>query len=207
MEYGADLPSSQYGSGFPTRTIHNTEEADFTYEKSLFNLNNIHKSEHSLLRVVEDKKDRISGITQPWMYAGMQFASFCWHVEDLYIHSINYNHDGGTKTWYVIPGDYKAVFDQYVQTHHETSKKKQLLEKIILMVDPLELIRAGIPVYKVNQRPRDYVVTFLKVPLPPLRPTTAAFPTPTTSARQSTSPTMTTSMPSKSLSDITSTKS
>lgn len=31
------------------------------------------------------------------------------------------------------------------------------------MVDPLELIKAGIKVYKIKQRPRDYVFTFLKV--------------------------------------------
>ena len=94
VEYGADLPSNLYGSGFPTRKIHNWIDADFDYEVNLFNLNNIHKSPSSLLRVVEAKKDKISGITQPWMYLGMQFATFCWHVEDLFIHSINYNHLG-----------------------------------------------------------------------------------------------------------------
>jgi len=30
------------------------------------------------------------------------------------------------------------------------------------MIDPLELIKSGIPVYKIHQHPRDYVVTFLK---------------------------------------------
>lgn len=30
------------------------------------------------------------------------------------------------------------------------------------MADPLELIDAGIPVYKTYQRPRDYICTFLK---------------------------------------------
>lgn len=30
------------------------------------------------------------------------------------------------------------------------------------MADPLELIDAGIPVYKTYQNPRDYVCTFLK---------------------------------------------
>jgi [histone H3]-trimethyl-L-lysine4 demethylase len=163
VEYGADLSSSQFGSGFPTRKIHNWLDADFDYENNLFNLNNIHKSPNSLLRVVDLKKDKISGITLPWMYVGMQFATFCWHVEDLYLHSVNYNHLGSTKTWYVIPGKYKETFDRHVQQHYENSRKKNLLEKIILAVDPLELIQAGIPVFKVNQRPRDFVFTFLKV--------------------------------------------
>lgn len=165
-----------YGSGFPTRKIHNWVDADFEYEKNLFNLNNISKSPNSLLRVVEIKKDKVSGITLPWVYVGMQFATFCWHVEDLFLHSVNYNHLGETKTWYVVPGKYKEDFDLYVKNHYETARKKNLLEKIILMIDPLELIKAGIKVYKVHQRPRDYVFTFLKVTRGLCRLIIAAFP-------------------------------
>ena len=73
------------------------------YDKNLYNLNNIYKSKQSLLRVIKNKSERISGVTSPWVYLGMQFSSFCWHVEDLYINSLNYNHLGSTKTWYVVP--------------------------------------------------------------------------------------------------------
>lgn len=31
------------------------------------------------------------------------------------------------------------------------------------MIDPKELVKEGITVYKANQRPREYVCTFLKV--------------------------------------------
>jgi len=31
------------------------------------------------------------------------------------------------------------------------------------MIDPKELVKEGIQVYKANQRPREYVCTFLKV--------------------------------------------
>jgi hypothetical protein len=31
---------------------------------------------------------------------GSLFASFCWHVEDNYMYSLNYMHEGSDKTWY-----------------------------------------------------------------------------------------------------------
>lgn len=93
----------------------------------------------------------------------MQFSSFCWHVEDLWVNSLNYNHKGGIKTWYFIPGSYKEKFDKYIKEKYcQTTFKKTLLQRLTFMVDPLELIDAGIPVYKTYQRPRDYVCTFFK---------------------------------------------
>lgn len=93
----------------------------------------------------------------------MQFSTFCWHVEDLWINSLNYNHKGGTKTWYFIPGSYKEKFDDYVKEKYcQGTLKKTLLQRLTFMVDPLELVKVGIPVLKTYQRPRDYVCTFFK---------------------------------------------
>ncbi len=44
----------------------------------------------------------------------MQFATFCWHVEDGQINSFNYNHLGSDKIWYFIPQKYKSQFDLFV---------------------------------------------------------------------------------------------
>lgn len=55
VEYAADLPSSLYGSGFPTRKIYNWIDADFEYETNLFNLNNLYKAPTSLLRIIGEK--------------------------------------------------------------------------------------------------------------------------------------------------------
>lgn len=36
----------------------------------------------------------VSGVTEPWLYHGVLFASFCWHVEDHNLFSVQYLHDG-----------------------------------------------------------------------------------------------------------------
>lgn len=68
---------------------------------------------------------------------GMLFSSFCWHVEDLWLNSINYSHKGATKTWYIIPESDKAKFDSYVLKRYGN---REFLNSINFMIDPLELI-------------------------------------------------------------------
>lgn len=87
---------------------------------------------------------------------GMQFSTFCWHVEDLWLNSINYSHRGSTKIWYVIPESDKEAFDAYVL---KRTGKREFLNSITFMLDPLELMANGIRVYKTYQRPKEYVLT------------------------------------------------
>lgn len=103
VEYAADLSSNKFGSAFPQPPRHG-KDADFEEESKeniehKFNLNLINGAKDSLFQMIKLKKDSISGITSPWVYMGMLFASFCWHVEDNYMYSINYMHRGAPKTW------------------------------------------------------------------------------------------------------------
>ena len=41
----------------------------------------------------------VPGVSTPMLYIGMIGATFAWHVEDHYLYSINYQHQGAAKTW------------------------------------------------------------------------------------------------------------
>ena len=80
--YGADIDTSKTGSGFPVRSAKQSlPEPDLAaeYAESPWNLNNLPRLDGSLLKHLGDP---IAGVTLPWMYMGMMFSSFCWHIED-----------------------------------------------------------------------------------------------------------------------------
>jgi [histone H3]-trimethyl-L-lysine4 demethylase len=90
--YGSDLDTSIYGSGFPRPGDPCPPNVDpdlwKEYSGSPWNLNNFAKLPCSILRTVKD----ITGVIVPWLYVGMLFSAFCWHVEDHCFYSINYLH-------------------------------------------------------------------------------------------------------------------
>lgn len=51
VEYAADLPVNKYGSGFPLFQNHRSKDEHFDYYLNLFNLNNIYKSDQSILKI------------------------------------------------------------------------------------------------------------------------------------------------------------
>lgn len=71
------------------------------YLKCGWNLNNLAMMNPSVLTHVTAD---ICGMTLPWLYVGMCFSSFCWHIEDHWSYSINYLH------WYSILSVYCLGF-------------------------------------------------------------------------------------------------
>lgn len=59
------------------------------YLDSGWNLNNMPVMEQSVLAHITAD---ICGMKLPWLYVGMCFSSFCWHIEDHWSYSINYLH-------------------------------------------------------------------------------------------------------------------
>jgi [histone H3]-trimethyl-L-lysine4 demethylase len=108
VEYGSDLDVRIHGSGFPTRA--GGAPAGDAYADSPWNLNNLPLHARSLLRLISPRGE-ISGVSSPWVYVGMLFSSFCWHVEDNHLYAVNYMHAGAPKTWYGVPAADADAFE------------------------------------------------------------------------------------------------
>jgi histone demethylase JARID1 len=155
VEYGADIHSTTHGSGFPTSERNPRDP----YSTDPWNLTIMPLHPDSLFRHI---KTDISGMTVPWLYVGMIFSTFCWHNEDHYSYSANYQHFGSTKTWYGIPGEDAEKFEnamrEAVPELFET--QPDLLFQLVTLLTPEQLRKAGVRVYALDQRAGQFVITF-----------------------------------------------
>ncbi|KAJ5176827.1 uncharacterized protein N7482_002704 [Penicillium canariense] len=155
VEYGADIHSTTHGSGFPTIERNPLSP----YSSDPWNLNVLPFYGDSLFRHI---KSDISGMTVPWVYVGMCFSTFCWHNEDHYAYSANYQHFGATKTWYGIPGADAEAFENAMREAVPELFEGQpdLLFQLVTLMPPDKLRKAGVHVYAVDQRAGQFVLTF-----------------------------------------------
>lgn len=160
VEYGADIASKEFGSGFPVKNGQfKVCPEDEHYLTSGWNLNNMPVLDASVLTHITAD---ICGMKLPWLYVGMCFSSFCWHIEDHWSYSINYLHWGEPKTWYGAPG--------YAAEHLESVMKKlapelfesqpDLLHQLVTIMNPNTLMNYGVPIYRTNQCAGEFVITF-----------------------------------------------
>ena len=155
VEYGADVHSTTHGSGFPTIERNPRDP----YATDPWNLNILPYNPESLFRHI---KSDISGMTVPWLYVGMVFSTFCWHNEDHYTYSANYQHFGATKTWYGIPGEDAEKFEQAMREAVPELFETQpdLLFQLVTLLTPEQLQKAGVRVFALDQRAGEFVITF-----------------------------------------------
>lgn len=157
--YGNDLDTSRVGSGFPRKSDPNLSEEAKAYAESGWNLNNLPTATGSLLQYLGAD---VSGIIVPWLYLGMTFSSFCWHVEDHNFCSINYHHSGAAKSWWGVPESQADAFETATRDMCPElfEARKDILQGIVTMFDPTEVARRGVKVFHLIQRPGDIVLTF-----------------------------------------------
>ncbi|CAD6272334.1 unnamed protein product [Miscanthus lutarioriparius] len=138
VDYGADLDTATFGSGFVKLSSSDGNKQD-PYGVSCWNLNNLPRLPGS---VISFEDEDISGVVVPWLYVGMCFSSFCWHVEDHFLYSLNYMHFGEPKVWYGVPGD------RYVVTYCQVTQ-----------LSPSVLKSEGVSVYHAVQKSGEFVLT------------------------------------------------
>ena len=177
VEYGSDVDTQAFGSGFPLsergRALNGKKDAEKMkqpepafgtedyYKETWWNLNNIPRAPGSVLGHV---KVGINGINVPWLYFGSIWTTFCWHNEDNFLFSINYSHKGAPKQWYGVPGTKRAadglerVFKSYLSM--KTRDEPDLLHHITTMFSPRLLQNADVMVCKTLQYEGEFVVTF-----------------------------------------------
>ncbi|KAB5567328.1 hypothetical protein PHYPO_G00231500 [Pangasianodon hypophthalmus] len=160
VEYGADIASKEFGSGFPIRGgKFKVAPQDEKYLLCGWNLNNMAMMTPSVLTHVTAD---ICGMTLPWLYVGMCFSSFCWHIEDHWSYSINYLHWGEPKTWYGAPGfaaeQLEAVMKKLAPELFES--QPDLLHQLVTIMNPNTLMAHGVPIYRTNQCAGEFVITF-----------------------------------------------
>ncbi|XP_054811228.1 putative lysine-specific demethylase JMJ16 [Prosopis cineraria] len=157
--YGADLETGVFGSGFPRKLGEIGSDSGKEYIKCGWNLNNFARLPGSLLSY---ESSDISGVLVPWLYIGMCFSSFCWHVEDHHLYSLNYMHWGAPKMWYGVPGKDACKLEDAMRKRLPDLFKEQpdLLHKLVTQLSPSILKSEGVPVYRCVQNPGEFVLTF-----------------------------------------------
>ncbi|EDO15670.1 hypothetical protein Kpol_1008p7 [Vanderwaltozyma polyspora DSM 70294] len=171
-KYGADVHNSRKGeiSGFPTKDyippfLKTDEELEkyLEYVSHPMNLINLPRAEGSLLPVFGK---RISGMTVPWIYVGSKFSTFCWHLEDQYTLSANYQHEGAPKVWYSIPEYSCDSLRSYLVSLSPDlfDKQPDLMHQLVTLVSPYDtdFQKQDITCFKAVQYPNEYIITFPK---------------------------------------------
>ncbi|KAI3705304.1 hypothetical protein L1987_75539 [Smallanthus sonchifolius] len=156
--YGADLETGTFGSGFPKEACQ-VAGSDGKYIRSGWNLNNFPRLPGSLLSY---ESSDISGVLVPWLYIGMCFSSFCWHVEDHHLYSMNYMHFGASKMWYGVPGKDAIKLEAAMRKHLPDlfAEQPDLLHKLVTQLSPSILKSEGVPVFRCVQNPGEFILTF-----------------------------------------------
>ncbi|KAK6747032.1 hypothetical protein RB195_000336 [Necator americanus] len=152
VKYGADLITSKVGSGFPRKGDDyrgvDAKQKHY-YANHAWNLNNLPVLRESVLSHIETG---ISGMMVPWVYVGMCFSTFCWHTEDHWTYSINYNHWGERKIWYGIGGNYATHFEEVVRDLAPgVTKQKDIFHHMTTAVNPAILLSKGVKIWTVHQ--------------------------------------------------------
>ncbi|CAD6221717.1 unnamed protein product [Miscanthus lutarioriparius] len=157
VDYGADLDTATFGSGFVKVSSLDGNKQD-PYGLSGWNLNFLPRLPGS---VTSFEGEDIPGVVVPWLYVGMCFSSFCWHVEDHFLYSLNYMHFGEPKVWYGVPSGEAVKLEESMRKNLPKLFEEQpdLLHELVTQLSPSVLKSEGVSVYRAVQKSGEFVLT------------------------------------------------
>ncbi|MES1908980.1 MAG: hypothetical protein MHM6MM_001804 [Cercozoa sp. M6MM] len=104
----------------------------------------------------------LPGITTSFLYYGSYGSSFQWHLEDCDFFSVNFLHAGRPKVWYTVAPKHRRRFELLVRKMFRNATRscpRPMAHKTIV-IDPRDLVAAGIKVNRFVQYPGDYVILY-----------------------------------------------
>ncbi|CDO93342.1 unnamed protein product [Kluyveromyces dobzhanskii CBS 2104] len=116
----------------------------------------------SLPSILEHLDEKVPGVNESYLYAGLWKASFAWHLEDQDLYSINYIHFGAPKQWYAIPQEDSEKFYNFMkeQFPEESKNCSEFLRHKMFLVSPKLLQSYGIRCNHIVHRQQEFIVTY-----------------------------------------------
>lgn len=115
-----------------------------------------------LPNILDLMDEKLPGVNDAYLYAGLWKATFSWHLEDQDLYSINYLHFGAPKQWYSIPQSehekfynlMKEIFDEDYRNCTEFLRHKTFL------ASPQFLEKNGITCNSVVHHQGEFMITY-----------------------------------------------
>ncbi|GEQ71293.1 hypothetical protein JCM33374_g4975, partial [Metschnikowia sp. JCM 33374] len=113
----------------------------------------------NLLDLMEEK---LPGVNDAYLYAGLWKATFSWHLEDQDLYSINYLHFGAPKQWYSIPQSQNNKFFKLMSDIFDEDYKNcsEFLRHKTFLASPQFLEKNGISCNKIVHKQGEFMITY-----------------------------------------------
>lgn len=108
VDTGLNLTSTLHGFSYPPLP---KDRFDAKYANDAWNLDNLPLHEKSLLQFMELD---MGNYTRTTVDAGMLFSVQGWRLDGNFLPSLDYNHLGSSKLWYVIPPEDLEKFEELI---------------------------------------------------------------------------------------------
>lgn len=115
-----------------------------------------------LPNILDLMEEKIPGVNDAYLYAGLWKASFSWHLEDQDLYSINYLHFGAPKQWYSIPQSDSARFYALMKDVFSEDYKNcsEFLRHKTFLASPQFLAKNGISCNHIVHRQGEFMITY-----------------------------------------------